>query len=192
MTNVTASTWRRSLVIDQGSSYPNNASLALTLPPGAAGVDCTIAAMLALVHDSKAHPSQDLISAAAEIKRDAGDRRREPLQLYKWMRKRFRFRKDPDGIELLRHPDQMLQAMRTNPRGRKTAGDCDELATLAVAILLQLGHRPVFIVMDAGRGRFHHVFFGVRSEREVIPFNPQEGTPPGQWPASVRRKVYQV
>lgn len=190
---------RRRIAIDLAGQYPDNAAGALNLPPGEAGVDCTIAAMLALVHDTRDKPSAALKAAAAEIDAVASPPNRWPYiapatALYRWMRKRFRFVKDPEGVELLRHPDQMLQAMRDG--GGYTDGDCDELATLAAALAIQLGLRPAFIVMDGipSAGRFHHVFYGIIGPdgRTVTPYNPQEGTPPGQWPPASRRKIYPV
>lgn len=62
---------------------------------------------------------------------------------------------DPPGKELLRHPEQSAQAMRTG----KFAGDCDDVAMLAAAVLVRLGGYAVAFRVIAREGRdWEHVY----------------------------------
>lgn len=166
--------WKRPLI---------DAAASTKLPRGDEGVDRTIAAMIALAHEGATDPL--VRSYAAAIQAHGPGR---VYELYDWLRRRFAFRRDIRGVEHVREPRVLLM------QAPRMQGDCDDLATLAAALLLAMGERPVFIVMArrAG-GNFEHVFYGIIRDRKVIPFDPQERIPPGHWHERIGRlKVYAV
>src|SRR4051812_28044010 len=104
---------------------PYDAHLHLKLPGGDAGVFATLWAMKAFVDDA-VERSPTLERAANKIRRVAravrvpGTAKNTPaLQLahavYEFLRCNVKFRRDPQGLEHVRHPDQLLNEI--NRRG---------------------------------------------------------------------------
>lgn len=113
--------------------------------------------------------------------------------VWAWLRDHVRFERDPKGIEYIRSPRDLLDAIDTTGTA---VGDCDDLATLGASIIAAAGLLPVLITVGRrASGRFEHVFFGLRHVQpdarldvtDIIPLDPQEGTPPGEWPKIARR-----
>ena len=167
------------------------------LAPGDAGIAATIACMQAVIDFSAHGPGRGIIERcvgsvntwAPVMRTDDADDRDFAECLYDWCRERIKFRKDPDDVELIRLPSWLgLDALGNNARG-----DCDDLACLACSILAVWGARPVIITVGrepkALGGRFEHVFWGIElagagdelTPEYVVPFDPQEGVPPGEW-----------
>lgn len=180
-------------------------SLTLTLPAGDLGTDCTIMAMRAVAEDAAQNsPAVAALTKMLDVGTNSRGHSMLPRNLYDWLRAHVRFKRDGRGLEHIRHPDQVLAQVARDGIGTV---DCDCLATLAVAVLLRGGLRPAFIVVGRrpAPAEFQHVFYGVLPESVpqwrlrdgadagVIPFDPQERTPPGLWPEGVQRfRVYPV
>jgi hypothetical protein len=111
----------------------------------------------------------------------------DPLGLEYFLRAHVRFARDPEGVEKIRNPVKLLYEIGEAAVGR---GDCDDLATLAASVLLAMGRRPAFVVV--GRGdRFEHVYYGtIEPDGSLIPYDPQQRTPPGEHTAAgeIRRR----
>ncbi len=73
-----------------------------------------------------------------------------------WIMAKFVFSPDPHGVELLRTPDYLL----SQAWGEGTArGDCDDVATLAAALVLASGNPARFQLISLGPGLpLSHVF----------------------------------
>lgn len=100
-----------------------------------------------------------------------------------------KFRPDPDGVELLRHPAEMLEEIRESAA---TEGDCDDLAMLAAALALAAGRRPAFIVVARrpAPAPYEHVYYGlVDAAGTLVPFDPQQRTPPGRFTPGARQTL---
>lgn len=167
------------------------------IPDGDAGVRASVAAMMAAALDAAKDPD---IAHAARLFAAEAKSYRGPSQLldrlYTWLRDFRVYAEDPPGVELVRDPLETLRAMRA---GERPGIDCDDLAVLAAALLLADGrYEPVFVVVGrepkAAGGRFHHIFYGVlrnargpATRENVIPFDPQENIPPGEWSPRVER-----
>jgi hypothetical protein len=155
--------------------FPYDAQQSLTIPDGDAGVFATLQAMRALVEDAVRHSRlvRELAMRIGPMPR-RGVLTNQLRTIYEFLRQYVRFRRDPIDVEHLRHPDQLAHEILCEGEAE---GDCDEVATLAAALLRLFGYRPVFIV--AGRkpaGRFEHVFYGVRDEAgNVFPLDSQHG-----------------
>lgn len=122
------------------------------LATGTKGIDQTAAAMRGIVKASKPH---------APVKRFA-DNFPTLDRLYAWVRAHQHFVADPKGVELIREPCTLLNAVR---RKQEFAGDCDDVATLLASAIAAWGETPVIAVIgptprEAG-GRFKHVFAGM-------------------------------
>lgn len=166
------------------------APVRMQIPDGDAGTDATVREMARQARAASKLPR--VRSWAARIAGYSKSYRQHRLtSLYNWLSTHVIFKRDPQGWERIRHPNRMLEEVETHGR---TAGDCDDLATLAVSILLAWGYgeRAAFIVM--GRepgGRFEHVYFGVINRRgQLFPLDPQEKMPMGHQVPAARRKVY--
>ncbi len=74
-----------------------------------------------------------------------------------WIAARFRFVKDPRGIELLETPLYLLQRIAVQGY---VQGDCDDAATLAAALCTSIGIPAKFVAVDlVGTPQgFDHVF----------------------------------
>ena len=80
-----------------------------------------------------------------------------------WLDERFRFVRDPRGVELLHEPRLMVQ---TIARTGTFAGDCDDAAVLGAALGKAVGLRARFWAVGFKRGGpLVHVIADVRTPR---------------------------
>lgn len=174
-------------IVIRPDGWPFNSAMAMNVPPGDAGVPHAIAAMRAMVHDSQDSPAlKDFTTVTNRFTS------RTPLALYAFITDRFTFARDPEGVEALRTPDQMLDNIA---RTGRHVGDCDEIAIFACAVLTAKKLPCAFVVMStAANKRYHHVFYAVGHGpiERLTPYNPQDRTPPGQWPRAARMKAFDV
>lgn len=94
-------------------------------------------------------------------------------KIYQFVRESVRFKRDTPGTEVLRTPEQMLLEIA---QSGKTSGDCDESATLGVALLLAAGIPAGFVTI--GRtpgGPYAHVLYAARLGSSWVPIDSQEG-----------------
>lgn len=172
-------------------------SLTLTLPAGDLGTDCTCMAMRAVAEDAALRSER-----IRTLRRSLSAHGFLPLNLYHWLRQRCRFERDGRGLEHIRHPDQVLAQIDA---AGTAAIDCDCLATLACAVLIPRHPCAVVVVgKQPAPAPFAHVFYATLSQplpawrlrdnsvpRGLVPYDPQENTPPGQMPGGVARfRVY--
>ncbi len=163
-------------------------SLSLSIPPGDRGTLATIAIMRALVHDAvERREFRRRVVALAPFTDGNGD---FPDRFDAWLRAHFRFVRDAGGIEHIRQPARMLAEFES---AGSIAGDCDDLATFAAAVLGVAGYRVAFITIAKQPGAtFQHVHFAVSTPQGWRPYDPQERTPPGQWTRAGRRRIFPV
>lgn len=172
-------------------------TLRFEIDAGDRGTMQTLAVMWATIDDARLSP---LVSKLAASLRADGAR-----GVYDWIVRRVAFKRDPWNIELVRHPEQLIDALAEQDAGGATvAVDCDDVAVLGASLLAVMGYQPVLIV--AGRrpdGPFEHVFFGFLEARPepytgprpdrpaapfyVVPMDPQERVPIGKFPPGVGR-----
>lgn len=161
-----------------------------TLATGERGTDQTIAAMTATAHDA-AENSQNVLELAARIREQEETDWLRIKALYNFLAERVEFFPDRPGVEEIRHPEAMLRAIE---RSGTVAADCDDRATLGVAVLRAMRLPAFFVVMarEPLRG-FHHVYYAAAVTElptVLIPCDPQAGTPCGAWTPDARRKIY--
>lgn len=164
--------------------------LGFDLAAGDAGVSETLAAMSAFVEHGRSMPRARAL--AAWMRRQG----REPsLVLYDWLRRHVVFRRDPHGTELVRTPELLLERVE---RDGQASCDCDCTATLGATLLAAMGVEPAFCLTGhlaiMGHVPLRHVFYGAVAANglDVIPYDPQEGVPPGRWPQARRTEVYRI
>jgi len=166
--------------------YPFNTRSVSTLAPGERGTDQTIEAMLQLVKSAQ-HGIADQI--AASLLRRYHDRQNAMRALFVLMRAHITFKEDDQVTELLLHPDAMGALLqKAILEGTPFPSDCKKSSTFAAAVLVALGSIPAFIVMKTqGSPTWEHVAAGYAFDAfaEIMPFDPQEATAPGQWPRGV-------
>jgi hypothetical protein len=183
----------------QGVQGVYGQSLQLPLDKGDAGIDQTAAAMTAVIHSAAASPIVDEWTRRVilPIGANAGE---VASQVFWALKSNLRFKRDPKGVELLRHPDQLvaelnMRAKIDDPEQRRATGDCDDVAMLGCAMLLVCGIDCALIVMEppaSKRREFEHVYFGAVLGPNLMPLDPQETNVPGVQRAAVRRKAYRV
>ena len=80
----------------------------------------------------------------------------EALAIGDYVKEKVRYVRDPDGVEYLQDPVDMVK----NIRDGTAQGDCDDMALLAATLLLSIGHQPYFrAVRYAGSfGNFNHIY----------------------------------
>jgi len=95
------------------------------------------------------------------------DKRGELLALFRFVRDRIRFTFDILGVETVQSPRYTLE------RG---AGDCDDRATLLVALARAIGHPTTLRFRVIGtaqsRGRFSHVYVVARIDGRDVALDP--------------------
>lgn len=122
------------------------------LANGDAGTAQTIEVMRRLVHDAQRDAA--FVRKANDIVRPvaAFDDLGEVKQIYDWVRRNIRFTKDPISVEKLYPPQELLKIR---------SGDCDDLATLTLALAAANGYRGRFITLAANAespNEFTHVY----------------------------------
>lgn len=158
------------------------------LSPGEKGCDETIEIMTAVAHHDA--DAQELVKQTAQaIMREKETAEGRLFALYDFLRGHVQFLADAQDREQVRRPYYMLGQIKEHGY---TRGDCDDLATLAVALLRAMNLPAYFVVMSLREERdFHHVFYASRLPNgPIVPFDPQEKYAPGVWPPAAKRKVY--
>lgn len=164
------------------------------LDDGDAGTAQTIAAMREMAHAFAGHELVRVVAASVRassvslLQRMPGSsvRATDLAALFGWFKRRVRFCADPTTIELVQRPDELIGQIQAKG---KACGDCDDASVLGAAILLALGHKPVFITVARG-GNFAHVYWGARDAwGSVIPMDPQEFDQVGEEASGVTRRV---
>lgn len=129
------------------------------IPAGAAGTEATIAAMQQLAKQGSVHP--EVIDLARQIVKHvpSKDYKGEAKALFKWVKRFVKYRMDPRTMETVQHPYETALV--------QGAGDCDDHATLLVALALALGHGGSFRTVKADPDRpdeYSHVYavIGIR------------------------------
>jgi transglutaminase-like putative cysteine protease len=148
-----------------------------TLPAGHAGTGRTLQLMRQLAREGAA--TLTVKQAAVAIVRAAGvaghDFAGEMDALFRFVRDRIRYAKDPVGIEDLQSPRFTLE---------NRTGDCDDKATLLASLLLAIGHpadvRFRVIGTHPLSEQFSHVYVVVNANGRRIALDPtRTGTPLG-------------
>lgn len=171
------------------------------LPRSDRGIAATVAGMQAAVDHAVFGPDAAAVFAAAKTAASMvgdGDAARG---VYLFCSDGFRYRADPPGVELLRLPAGLLAEREATGAARC---DCDDRAVLGCSLLAALrllGVAPRLspVLVTVGRksramaGRFEHVFFGSiadgapLSPANVVPSDPQERVPFGEWGRATSR-----
>lgn len=73
-----------------------------------------------------------------------------------YVKKRVRYVRDPDDIEYLQDPLDLIQQMKNN----EAQGDCDDMALLIASLLLSIGHQPSFgaVRYRNTTGPYNHIY----------------------------------
>jgi predicted transglutaminase-like cysteine proteinase len=155
------------------------------LEPGDAGTDQTVREMIRMVESGRA--DLGINDAALSIIRAANVRQKdyagEITALFRWVRDRVRYVKDPIAVELVRNARETL---------KRRAGDCDDKAVLLATLLQSIGHNTRFKVVATRPGDFHHVLIEVSHKAQWVPLDPtvERAAPGWESPRIIRRKVY--
>lgn len=167
----------------------------LPLPPGDNGVHQTVGAMSASVQAAAQHPS--IRAQAAALARGMNPSTKFGAVLWTFLRRSMTFRRDPISGEMLQSPVALLGQIR----GAGMAwGDCDDRAMLGAALLRAWGAHPVLVTCGLrAKGRFQHVYYGELIDpngqldrSNVVPSDPQENVPYGQWTRGERTRIFLV
>jgi hypothetical protein len=80
----------------------------------------------------------------------------EALAIGDYIKKHVRYLRDPDDIEYLQDPVDMIKQIQL----RTAQGDCDDMALLTATLLLSVGHQPLFraIRFEQATGNFNHIY----------------------------------
>jgi hypothetical protein len=90
-----------------------------------------------------------------------------PEELFYWLKPKTRYKKDPDGIELLQSLPTLLG--EGNYHGEKGRGDCDCFTIAALTLLVANGFENLYVIL-VGRNRFTpvHIYCGLLDEKGVF------------------------
>lgn len=154
------------------------------VPDGDDGTMKVVQIMRAMGEDAAHSPLVQ--RAASEISAQAHGA--EPIDrlhsLYHYLRQHIAFKPDTLNAETIRHPEQLLTEIYSTG---KAAADCDDVATLAAAIMRAMGIQPLFVLVARRPGPFEHVHPAAIINDEIMPFDPQEGYELGHLTPGVRR-----
>lgn len=181
---------------------PRESALSLDIPAGDEGARLTVAAMVAIVHaadrigeefDAFLRDSIGWTAAERPLSPPWRNREEHGLRVFDFLKRRFRFRKDPAGVEYLRTVDQMIEDYN---KQTYIEGDCDERAILGAAMLRRLGYRAAFCLMARDVViPFEHVYFGIiidSARPEILPLDPQEMSRPFYEREAAKREWFTI
>lgn len=111
------------------------------IPPGPVGTSVTVSHLIGMVKRARANPS--FRARAVSLVRGCGGRDLgcQLITLRAWLQSRYRFVRDPYGVELVHGPEYQLAMI---DRQGFFEGDCDDAAVLAAALSAALGFRTRF------------------------------------------------
>lgn len=107
-----------------------------------------------LIIEGSHHP--DVVQLAREIVHNVPDKdhRGEIKAVWSWMRKNFRYVRDPLGQEVIIPAPKQVEHYREG----KLRGDCDEFTVFAGAILQAIGHPVRIVLWRKPSGSWQHIF----------------------------------
>lgn len=96
------------------------------------------------------------------------DYAKEALAIGDYVKEKVRYVRDPDGIEYLQDPVDMIKQMAKG----EAQGDCDDMSLLIATLLLAIGHRPFFRTVRYNNhfGHYNHIY--------VVVYEKNVGTAP--------------
>jgi len=158
----------------------------IQIPDGEAGTAETIKVMKRLAIEGSQNPA--LIQWAQAIVRGIGskDYAAELRAIHDFVQSKVKYRLDPTALEWIQAPEYTLLV-----RGE---GDCDDQATLSVALAMALGHPAGLVTVKADKsrpGEYSHVYavLGARQGNDIKWFGSdttQAGVPLGWEPPPER------
>ena len=80
----------------------------------------------------------------------------EALAIGDYVKAKVRYVRDPENIEYLLDPVDMVKAMQKGD----AQGDCDDMALVVATLLLTIGHQPLFraVRYDNLGGNYNHIY----------------------------------
>lgn len=97
-----------------------------------------------------------------------GDYSSEILACYHWVLGNVRYRRDPNGNELVKEPRQTLRTL---------AGDCDDISVLLCALLEAVGNKTALVLAGfRNRSMPSHVFCAVKVPDGLVVVDPVANT----------------
>lgn len=128
------------------------------LPNGADGNIATVQFLVKLARKRAKHPV--VRQLALNIIRHAGTKsmfyKDESIAIAKWVQSNLHYVKDISGVETVHDPLTMIDKVQ---RGT-AAVDCDDHAVLLAALLLSIGHRPIFRIVRYSKNSasYNHIY----------------------------------
>lgn len=150
----------------------------LDMAPGSAGVRQTLGIMRKLALEGASHPivRNVAVTILREARAPAGDYEAEARAVFRWVADRIRYTRDILDVETLQSPWVTLA---------QGAGDCDDKATLLVALLRAVGcgfplkFRAIG-TDQAKPDQFRHVYVVATIDKRRVPLDAtREGAPAG-------------
>lgn len=150
------------------------------IPDGDAGTHATLAIMAELVRayrmDAKIRAQAESIIAGIPPK----DAYREAKAVQEWVRDHIRYTGDVHDVETIRDPVLLL---------RSRFGDCDDMTTLAAALMESIGLATELVAVAFAGGEFSHVLGQVEVGGSWIPFETTEPVSFGWYPLGVSKEM---
>ena len=150
-----------------------------TLPAGDPGIARTVIRLGQLVVEAKRDPRLWKIAWGVSFQAPEKDEHAQAEALFRYVQA-FRWRPDPNGIELVLGPQRVLEAR---------AGDCEELVGALSALLEIAGFPTRFYIISRRRDQqFHHILLEVGVKGRWLAADPSEkGVGLGWAPSGITR-----
>jgi len=151
----------------------------MQMPRGNAGTAKTLKIMRALVH--QAVVSVQMQEFAYRVVQNVAGHNfaGEIRQCFYYVRDGITYRRDPKGVELVKHPKHTI---------RQGVGDCDDKSILLATLLTILGREVAFVVSSKDGRNWDHVYVAVKHEGRWVALDPtNERAEPG-WQVPARKR----
>lgn len=106
-----------------------------------------------------------------------------PAAIRQWLVRRFRFVRDPRGVELLKSPAVMLEEWAQHG---EVSGDCDDAAILGASVALASGYRVRWVVLGFIRGGPLAHVYAEAWDRRALRWQDFDVTRPAQFPPGLQ------
>lgn len=141
-----------------------------TLEPGEKGNHQTIKLMEKIARQRSGDPTirKFALNILSYYQVPSQDYAKEALAIGDYVKEKVRYVRDPDGIEYLQDPVDMIKQMAKG----EAQGDCDDMSLLIATLLLAIGHRPYFrtVRYNTQFGHYNHIY--------VVVYEKNVGTAP--------------
>lgn len=134
----------------------------------------TVSKMKSIIHESSRNPYVREWAGSIVSGIEVNNKQQEADAIYCFVRDNVRYTKDPLGYEYIQTPIVLLESIGQyrQSKGRRPAGDCDDMTVLSLSLLRSIGFNvAIKVVSFTPVKKFGHVYGMVQIGSSWTPFD---------------------